>query len=173
MTRVVYKGVHHECGACDGRVLGLVPFEDLLAPTEGARVWREAEHGAVVGRCPFCRGDMRAPEGEDGTGGLALCRHCEQVWVPAGAGRWMQAHAAQRERGATPASGVPTACPTCGAPFSPDPAGRCRYCHTALVAASAIVVALPPITPPTASGVLRDAAGGLVRSVVDLLTENW
>src|SRR4051794_39521938 len=101
MSRVVFHGVHHECGACGGELLGLVPFEDRLAAGVGAAVWRATQEGTVTGRCPFCHGDLRAPDGEDGgretagasACGLAACRRCEQVWVPADAVPWMREHA--------------------------------------------------------------------------------
>src|SRR4051812_31033026 len=72
MVRVVSQGVHHECGVCGGRLEGLVPFQESVAPAAAGEVWRESKNGPRVGRCPFCAGDLRAPSGDAGRAGLAV-----------------------------------------------------------------------------------------------------
>ena len=145
MTRVAYHGVHHQCGACGGRLIGLVPFQEELVRIDAARIWRASETGAPTGRCPFCSGAMHAPDGEVGTGGLAVCRRCEQVWVPKTAEPWMDAHAAPRPSDESrPRQSHAETCANCGAPFSPDEDGRCHYCRAELVDSEPVVVIFQP-----------------------------
>lgn len=169
MVRVVAQGIHHECGACHGRLEGLVPFHESLAPADGAGVWRTSKTGPCVGRCPFCHGELRAPDGDAGTAGLAVCRACEQVWVPDGAATWMHDHAP-----AVPPDGHGRhrdhvdGCDYCGAPFSPDPQGRCRYCRTPLPELNRVVIAVRPpedLDPPGGGSL----AGALLETLFDVM----
>jgi hypothetical protein len=146
MQRVVDGGVSYACGACRGHLLGLAPFE-RRHPGEGRHIWVAAQTGTVAGRCPFCTRDLVAPAMPDPPPGVAVCRLCEQVWVPAGAEAWF----AGRDQPAAPAAAParpshPDACPGCGAPWAPDPGGRCRYCKEQLAgsdAPTAIIEAAP------------------------------
>jgi hypothetical protein len=173
MARVVFHGVHHECGSCGGRLVGLVPFQEELVPEDAARVWRLSEEGTAVGRCPFCDGELRAPDGEAGTGGLAVCRRCQQVWVPKAAAPWMEAHAAHSKADA-PASqpSHPDSCPSCGAPYSPDANGDCRYCRAELADPVPVLVAVPSEKPFVEGPSVGGVAGAVVDSILDLFLEH-
>jgi hypothetical protein len=149
--------VRSECGRCRGRMVGLSPFERLLQDGVGAAVWVASASGEPGPPCPFCSRPMRrvpaeaGPDGlatysERGADGLAVCRTCQEVWVPASAAGWMHEHAAPHgeEAGCRWSESVlPCECPNCGAPLQPDPLGRCRYCH-AQVSAPAPIVIEPP-----------------------------
>jgi hypothetical protein len=139
MVRVVFQGVRHECRACDGVLEGLVPFQDQVQPTEARHIWRDSEEGPAVGACPFCGGELRAPKDGDAAG-IAVCRLCEQVWVPKSAEPWMRVHAAARANQASHVPPVPEDCTNCGAPYSPDERGLCRFCHAQLSAPTHVVV---------------------------------
>src|SRR5262249_4305418 len=135
-------------------------------------VWRQSDEATPAGRCPFCNGEMRAPEGEVGAGGLAVCRRCQQVWVPKTAKPWMEAHAAR----ATPDEPAtkwshPDTCPSCGAPFSPDANGHCRYCRAELSDPVPVLVAMPSDEPSSQPASLGAVAGAVVGTIVDLLTD--
>jgi hypothetical protein len=114
--------------------MGLAPFE-REHPVDGRRLWVAAEQGTAAGTCPFCTGALLAPVLDGAAPGIAVCRRCEQVWVPAGAEQRLApatAAATTPEAAARPLH--PDECPECGAPWAPDPAGRCRYCREQLSA---------------------------------------
>ena len=166
MGRVVDGGVRFVCPGCDGHLVGLAPFEQRY-PDRGRRIWVAAAGGQASGHCPFCARDLLRPTAEDAPPGLAVCRVCEQVWVPAEAESWLRAHAA----GAMPAAvgaaeparaAHPDTCPGCGAPWAPDPAGCCRYCKEQLASApTTVIVEAPP--PAHATGLIGTLLGGLDR----------
>jgi len=173
MARVVYHGVRHECASCGGRLVGLAPFQGQLEPADASRVWRQSEEGAAVGRCPFCGGDLHAPAGEPDAGGLAMCRRCQQVWVPKTAAPWIEAHTARKQPDEPePQRLHPDDCPNCGAPYSPDANGHCRYCRAELDDPVPVIVALPSPehTPQDVS--LGGVAGAVVDTIVDLFTDH-
>jgi hypothetical protein len=169
MTRVVCQGVHHDCASCGGQLMGLVPFQERLVPADAAAVWRGSKAGTAMGECPFCAGKLRTPGAVAGAAGIAVCRRCEQVWVPKTATGWMSEHA-ERPEPSPPGTlrTHPDECATCGAPFSPDPEGRCRYCHQNLVV-EPVVVALPHLLT-TEEPSVGAVAGAVVESIIDLFT---
>ena len=132
MTRVADHAVRYRCPACQGQMLGLVPFEHILEDGMGARIWVASSEGAPAGPCPFCRRPMRqVPPSEDRPPAAAVCRTCEQVWIPAAADTWVSQHAAANLR-LSPLHSMPTECSACGAPWHPDTQGACPYCHAQL-----------------------------------------
>jgi hypothetical protein len=148
LTRIVDHGVHCRCAGCGGQLLGLRPFEKLLAEGEGARIWVASEDGQAAGNCPFCEQSMRALPASAGPEGLAVCRICEQVWIPASAEPWIREHAAGgAAAGPTPAPELPSQCGECGAPWQPDDMGRCPYCRAQLTE-SAVAVVIPGVAGP-------------------------
>jgi hypothetical protein len=135
LARVTDHGVRYQCVACDGRMLGLRPFERLLEKGVGTRAWVVSGEGPPAGPCPFCGHPMRGvPASAGGTDGLAICRTCEEVWLPASVEPWLTAHAALGGGNASGPVGarLPTRCAECGAPFAPDAGGRCPYCRVQL-----------------------------------------
>ncbi len=168
MTRVTDHGLRYQCPGCGGRVLGLSRFEQVLQAGFGGRQWVASESGAPGLACPFCGRPMRQPTVTDGCvgslpAGLAACRTCQQVWVPASATDWMAAHAPARAQ--TPIGGSqPVGCSKCGAPFQPDDDGRCRHCRAQIAARTPVVVfeSDPPRVPRRA---------GLLGSLVSLVTQ--
>ena len=146
------------CPSCSGHLYGLAPFERMLADGMGARVWTGSAEGSTGGPCPYCSAAMHKSDGDaDAPAGLAACRTCQEIWVPASADAWMTAHAAAGSAdGASPAPGAaaaaPTECPTCGAPYQPDGDGRCRWCHTQIGAPEPLVVFLPQPEPAPSGG---------------------
>jgi hypothetical protein len=135
MARVTNGGVRYACAECRGHLVGLAPFEREHA--DGRRLWVASAEGAEAGTCPLCSGPLLAPAVVDGAtvgGGLAFCRRCEQVWVPAEAEPALAPAATTERGGADPVRAHPDECPECGAPWAPDPAGRCRYCREQLAA---------------------------------------
>ena len=171
MTRVANHGVRYGCAACDGRLLGLRPFEQLVPDGLGAALWIASAGGAPAGRCPFCdRALCAVPASAGGPDGLAVCRLCEQVWLPATAAPWLAAQAAQAApaaadgaaAGAAALATMPTRCGECGAPWQPDEMGRCHYCHTQLTAPAPVVVFEPaPVAAGDLLGALARFVGGL------------
>jgi Zn-finger nucleic acid-binding protein len=159
----------YQCPSCEGRLIGLSPFEKLLQDGVGARLWVAASGGEPGPRCPFCTQAMRQPAADaDVPAGLAMCHTCQQVWIPASAADWINAHAAHLD-GPSPfaaAATAPTECANCGAPFQPDDLGRCRYCHSQIAAPTPIVFELDqPAVPNTSFG------GGLLGALASVLTE--
>jgi hypothetical protein len=126
-------------------MIGLAPFERSLADGTGARLFTASADGGQGEVCPFCHRAMRRlPDGCAGPPGMAVCRLCEQVWLPADAADWLASHAAHAA-GPPSAPAPPGHCEDCGAPWAPDPEGRCRYCHAQLTApAPAVVVMTEP-----------------------------
>jgi len=165
MSRIADHGVHYEC-ACGGRMLGVSPFEHLLADGVGARLWMVSEEGPLGARCPFCGRPMHeVPPGADGPAGIATCHTCEQVWVPPSVATWVGAHAAHpgpAGMGAAPegSAGHPPRCEDCGAPWQPDRDGRCPFCHVQLSSPEAMVVTLAPARRPAER--LLDAISDLI-----------
>ena len=144
MERVAEHGIRYQCGSCGGRLLGLRPFEDLLEDGLGARMWIASEGGSPCGTCPFCGQTMRQP-GPDSAApdGIGVCHTCQQVWIASSCSAWMDSHSARREAPAAPcAAALPSSCPNCGAPLQPDELGRCRFCHTQVVASPPIEITL-------------------------------
>jgi Zn-finger nucleic acid-binding protein len=139
------------CSSCRGRMMGLSPFEHLLADGAGAQVWVGSEEGGPAGPCPYCHAALRHPDGDpEAAVGLAVCRTCQQVWVPASAAEWMTAHAASSGRpGADAASVVaaPAQCSNCGAPYQPDEDGRCHWCQAQIAAPQPIVMFMEQPVP--------------------------
>ena len=135
-------------------MMGLAPFEHLLAAGVGSRVWIGAAEGAPAGPCPFCRAPMRHPDGDpDAAPGLAVCRTCQEIWVPATAKEWLTAHTAATngEAGEAPDAAsvraAPSQCGNCGAPFQPDEDGRCHWCQAQIAAPQPIVMLMEPPAP--------------------------
>ena len=140
----------------------------------GSRVWVACAATAQSGpTCPYCSQSMRSPDPQPGLpAGLAVCRLCQQVLVPASASEWMTQYAVTAAAGgiggppAADGTFLPSECSSCGAPYEPDENGRCRYCHTQIAAIQAPVVleANPYATMPT-SGVttLMDLANTFLR----------
>ena len=131
---------------------GLSPFEHLLTPGLGVRVWIASSEGSTGGPCPYCSLPMHRPDGlpaEDGDPGLLVCRTCQEVWVPGGASEWMTANRAAGGNDPGPAAVVmpPNQCQNCGAPFEPDGDGRCAYCRAQIAAPAPVVVVLQPDPP--------------------------
>jgi hypothetical protein len=171
MTRVTDHGVRCACSGCSGRLLGLRPFEQLLQEGVGARLWMASEAGEPAGVCPFCGQALRAPPASaGGPDGLAMCRVCQQVWVPGPAQSWIAAHAsAPADGGPVPLAVQPTRCEECGAPWQPDDMGRCRYCHVQLTAPAPVVVFETPPAPTPAS----DLLGAVARLVTGPDQSGW
>jgi hypothetical protein len=145
-------------------MLGVAPFEHLLDDGVGARLYVASADGAEVGACPFCSRPMRGvPESADGPPALAVCRLCEQVWLPADAGGWIAAHAAHATSASTEPTPMaePTRCEGCGAPWAPDGDGRCRYCRAQLTAPQPVVVTMGP--PRQAADGLADVIATILR----------
>ena len=140
------------CPSCSGHLYGLAPFERMLADGVGPRVWTGSAEGSTGGPCPYCSSAMHRPDGDaDAPSGLAVCRMCQEIWVPASADGWMAAHSAAGSGGAAGAAragaAVPTECPTCGAPFQPDDDGKCHWCHAQIGAPEPVVVFVPTPEP--------------------------
>ncbi len=130
-----------DCSSCRGRLYGLSPFERLLAEGVGARVWTGAADGSSAGPCPYCSVPMHRPDGDaDPPPGVAVCRTCQEVWVPAGAADWMSAHAAAGSAGVAGVATAPSECSSCGAPYQPDEEGRCHWCHAQIADPQPVVV---------------------------------
>ena len=138
-----------ECPSCRGRLHGLSPFERMLAEGVGARVWTGAAAGSPAGPCPYCSAVMHRPDGDpDAPPGAAVCRACQEVWLPAAATGWMAAHAAAGSAGAAGAAAPPAECSNCGAPYQPDEEGRCHWCHAQIAAPQPVVVLVQPEPQP-------------------------
>jgi Zn-finger nucleic acid-binding protein len=136
------------CPSCRGHLYGLSPFEKMLAEGVGPRLWTGSSTGVAAGPCPYCSAAMHRPAGDpEPPAGLAVCRTCQEVWVPAGASEWMAAHAAAPGGGpvAVPA---PSECGSCGAPYQPDEDGRCHWCHAQIAAPAPVVVMMQPEPQP-------------------------
>ncbi len=167
MKRAADHGVRFECGQCGGRFLGLSPFEQLLQDGIGARLWVASHDGSAGGPCPFCGQAMHhAAQGADEAAGLLMCRTCQEVWIPADAGEWLSAHAAPGAVLPAPAATQADRCGTCGAPLEPDEMGRCRFCHTQLVAPEPIIVNIQE-APPSSGSKLLDAVAGLLTKPIE------
>jgi hypothetical protein len=165
MRRVTDHGVHSECESCGGRLLGLSPFEQLLQDGVGQRIWVASTDGPPGPTCTICSGPMRLAVADGVPEGLAVCHLCQQVFVPAVASGWMAAHARDTEAAAAIRQAPPEHCENCGAPFQADELGRCRFCHTQLVAPQPIEI---NIQPAAGSGdKLVDALASLLTRPVD------
>ena len=149
---VVSGGRVLDCPSCRGRLYGLSPFERLLAEGVGMRVWTGAAEGSGAGPCPYCSAPMRRPDSDPDAGpGLAVCRKCQEVWVPASAASWMAGHAAASPAGAggsPEAPSVPRECANCGAPYQPDEDGKCHWCHAQIGAPQPLVMFMQPEPVP-------------------------
>jgi Zn-finger nucleic acid-binding protein len=160
-------GVRYQCPSCGGRLIGLSPFEKLLQDGVGARVWVASNGGEPGARCPFCTQAMRQAAA-DGATGLAVCHTCQQVWVPSSATDWMNANSAHADGAPafTEATGSPTECANCGAPYQPDELGQCRFCHSQISAPTPIVFEVDqPAVPNPAF------RGGLLGALASVLTQ--
>jgi hypothetical protein len=163
MTQVADHGVRFQCG-CGGRMIGLAPFKHLLDEGVGARVYVAATEPDPAVTCPFCqRGLSRPPASAEGPPGVAVCRLCEQVWLPADAGDWMAGHAFRAAAAEAPAA-EPSRCEGCGAPWAPDSEGRCRYCRAQLSTPQPVLVVMAP-PRPAVDGVV----GGLTEAIATIL----
>ena len=112
---------------------GVAPFERLLDEGVGARIYVAARQGAAAPPCPFCRHPMHGvPPGTDAPPGITVCHLCEQVWLPHAASEWMASHTSRSPASTVPAH--PARCDDCGAPWSPDNRGQCRFCRAQLTA---------------------------------------
>jgi len=138
-------------------MMGLAPFEHLLADGVGSRVWIGAAEGGPAGPCPFCQAPMHRPDGDaEAPAGLEVCRTCQQIWVPAAAGPWLTAHAAPPAGGsgsgpdAASVMAAPSECSNCGGPYQPDEDGRCHWCQAQIGAPQPIVM-LVDSPPPERS----------------------
>ncbi len=161
MRRVTDHGLRFEC-SCGARMLGVAPFERLLADGVGRRVWVASEEGAPVRPCPFCHHAMR----DAVAGGIAVCRPCQQVFVPDTASGWMAASASAVAAGAAATAPTrPASCSGCGAPWQPDEGGKCRYCRAQLETPVVTVVMSAP-GPARGGGLLGD----ILDAALDLLT---
>ncbi len=141
--------------------MGLSPFEQRLEQGMGAKLWVASADGPGEGPCPFCHQPMRQPAGIDAPDGLALCHTCEQVWIPADASGWIGSHAPTGAQGPAPVATLPERCDNCGAPLQVDPAGRCIYCHTQLLAPEPVAVNLET-GPATTGSRLLDAVAAFI-----------
>lgn len=134
------------CRSCGGRLFGLSPFEKMLTDGAGSRVWVASATGEQGGACPYCSAPMHRPAGGEVPAGLAVCRTCQEVWVPAGGADWLTAHAGTGG-GPDPLSPLlPAECTNCGAPYQPDEEGRCHWCHAQIAAPQPVVVFMQPDT---------------------------
>jgi hypothetical protein len=122
----------------------------MLDDGVGARVWTGAADGSPAGPCPYCSAPMRHPDGDpDAPPALAVCRTCQEVWVPDSASEWVAAHAASGAGGPVVASdALPADCANCGAPYQPDEDGRCHWCHAQIAAPQPLVMLVQPDPVP-------------------------
>ena len=165
MGRVTDNGVRFVCPGCTGHLVGLAPFEHRY-PDRGRQLWLAAAGGPAAGRCPFCTRDLLRPTSVDAPPGLAVCRLCEQVWVPAEAEAWLDAHTGSAPAAAEPVRATHAdTCPGCGAPWAPDAGGCCRYCKEQLTAVTAttVIVEAPPAV----------RAGGLLGALLGTVEREW
>ena len=129
---------------------GLSPFEHMLDEGLGAHLWVASAGGSTAGPCPYCSAPMHRPDApvtDAAAAGLAFCRICQEAWVPGASSGWMEEHRSGGPAGESAVRPAPPAeCANCGAPYAPDDAGRCRYCHAQIGAPQPIVVVLD--TPP-------------------------
>jgi hypothetical protein len=163
MARVVDGGVRYACSSCRGHLVGVAPFE-RQHPGLGRQIWMTAQTGPVAGTCPFCSHDLVAPAMPEPPPGVAVCRLCEQVWVSAEGDAWLTERDAASTSAPTAAAPIvshPDACPGCGAPWAPDPAGCCRYCKEQLSAATTATVIIE--AAPRRSGALDVLLGAIDR----------
>lgn len=122
----------------------------MLDDGMGAAVWVAAAAGPAAGSCPYCSLPMHRPAGSDAAAaGIAVCRLCQEVWVPATGSEWVAAHTPARPSGTAPAApATPAECANCGAPYTPDEDGRCEYCKAQIGAPQPLVVMLAPEPVP-------------------------
>lgn len=133
------------CPSCQGRLIGLSPFEHALEEGVGAGVWMGAASGSPAGACPYCSQAMRRPDADSAADpSLAVCRTCQEIWVPAGAAAWMTAHSVSGAASPLAAVPAPTECANCGAPFEPDEEGRCHFCHAQIATPRPVVMIMQP-----------------------------
>ena len=166
MARVADHGIRYECASCGGRLLGLSPFEQLLAEGVGSKLWVSAslaDSAADGGPCPFCSQPMHRPAPEaGGPPGLLVCHTCQQVLIPGGSDEWIAAHAAAGAVLPPPAAAShPDHCENCGAPREPDEQGRCPYCHAQLTEPQPVVINFDPV-PSSSAGTGNRLLDGLV-----------
>jgi len=161
MARVVDGGVRYACGSCRGHLVGLAPFTHEHA--DGRHLWVASAEAPETGTCPICRGAMRAPAGAPD--GLLVCRRCEQVWVPAAADGQLPAAGPAAGAPPPPRAAHPDECPECGAPWAPDPGGRCRYCREQLSAGDQQLVVIE--RPARFGGPLLGIAVGIAEGLVE------
>ncbi|HET9077153.1 MAG TPA: hypothetical protein VFN68_09485 [Acidimicrobiales bacterium] len=145
-------GTHsYRCQACGGSLEGFSPFRRALAEGVGQHLWVAAAGGPEIRPCPYCSRPMRTPDPGDADfpRGLGICRGCEQVWIPTSAEPWLAERRAAGPTAAPATPAGPTECPNCGAPYEPDPTGRCRYCRAQLAAPPAPVIVIEQPAPAT------------------------
>jgi Zn-finger nucleic acid-binding protein len=156
-------GMRYQCPQCEGRLMGLSPFEQLLKDGLGAKLWVASSDGPGGRPCPFCHQAMRQAAGTDTPDGLQLCHTCQQVWIPAGASDWLASHAAAGATLPAPVAQLPERCDNCGAPLQVDPAGRCVYCHTQLMAPEPVTINFESAPESTGSRLLDAVAAFMGR----------
>jgi hypothetical protein len=138
LVRSMANGRHETCPGCKGFAVTIWLLEELLVDGAGGSIWRASERARQDGHpCPDCRAPMRRVSGPRGAT-VEVCRTCELVWVDADVQPLLPARPELAALAALAASGGvgssdPTACPTCGAPYSPTPDGLCRYCRAVVV----------------------------------------
>jgi hypothetical protein len=165
LVRSMANGRHETCPGCKGFAVTIWLLEELLVDGAGGSIWRASERARPDGHpCPDCRAPMRRVSGPRGAT-VEVCRTCELVWVDAE----VQALLPARPELAAlaplaPSGGLgssdPTACPTCGAPYSQTPDGLCRYCR-AVVARPVLETSAPELAGERAADreVARDWEG--------------
>ena len=92
-------------------------------------------------------------EDPDAPSALAVCRLCQEIWVPASAANWMATHAAVGpDAPSAAAPPTPADCANCGAPFQPDEDGRCHWCHTQISSPQPVVLFMQAPEPAPSGG---------------------
>jgi len=133
------NGRHESCPGCRGFAVTVWLLDELLVDGAGGAIWRASEGAAADGHpCPGCRKPMRRVTGPKGAT-VEVCRACELVWVDAAVQPLLPARPELAALAPLAGSGgtgtsAPLVCPNCGAPYSTDEAGRCRYCREAVSA---------------------------------------
>ena len=147
------NGRHESCPGCKGFAVTIWLLDELLVDGAGGAIWRAAEQAGADGHpCPGCRRAMRRVTGPRGAT-VEVCRECEVVWVDAATQPLLPARPELAQLAALASSGgagtaAPLVCPTCGAPYSTDEDGRCRYCRATVAA---------PVLPTSAPDLAEEA----------------
>ena len=162
------NGRHETCPGCKGFAVTIWLLDELLVDGVGGAIWRASEGASADGHpCPGCRAAMRRVTGPKGAT-VEVCRTCEVVWVDAAVQPLLPARpelAALAPLGASGGIGSasPSVCPNCGAPYSTDEDGRCRYCR-AQVATPALSTSAPELAQQATA---EHAAGRVYEGATD------